>query len=163
MRGDDEGRRRVDLRRSLESEESEDPDLRVLAAAAVSAAGRVLLMREEDEPFRKAWVLPEGYPRPGEPLRVAAVREVAEELGLDVEVEGLLGVYEEFSATASEAKVHWIIVAYRARPTQNPLPRPSREAIDFAWIDPSARWPIVPPVVRRMLDDLAQLRVGWGK
>jgi 8-oxo-dGTP diphosphatase len=114
-------------------------------------------MREEDEPYHHAWVLPQGYPRHGEPLTDAAAREVWEELGLDVEVGDLVGVYEDFS-DADGVRVHWVTVCYQGRPRGGALPRPSHEAIDFAWIDPATPGPAGPPAVRRILADLAHGR-----
>jgi len=132
-----------------------DPALRVLAAAAVEDDGRVLLIREEDEPFRKSWVVPQGDPRPGESLAEAARREAREEVGLDVEIDSLLGVYEAFSPSPTDAPRHWVIVAFRARPVTGSGVRPTPEAIDSAWIHPRAPPRPVPPFVRQMLRDLA--------
>jgi 8-oxo-dGTP diphosphatase len=45
----------------------------------------ILLTRRRVEPFRGQWCLPGGHIDPGEPARVAVVREVQEETGLDFE------------------------------------------------------------------------------
>ncbi len=127
----------------------------MLVAAAVQSDHRVLVMREEGEPYRGSWVLPQGYVQPEETLRDAAAREVGEELGLEVEVGDLLGVYEDFTDEAG-VRLHWITVCYRARPLDRNGPRASAEAIDFAWIDPATPVPASPPVVRRIFADLAR-------
>nr|WP_275588378.1 NUDIX hydrolase [Microlunatus panaciterrae] len=49
--------------------------------------GRVLLC---DTVFKRDWELPGGIVEPGEPPRHAAVREVREELGIDLEITRLL-------------------------------------------------------------------------
>jgi 8-oxo-dGTP diphosphatase len=53
------------------------------------AAGRVLLVKPT---YKRGWDIPGGYVEPGESPRQAAVREVAEELGLDATVGRLLVV-----------------------------------------------------------------------
>ncbi len=150
------GRLEGTLRRSFRYGDARDDRIELLAAVALRVRDRVLLLREEEEPYRGQWVLPQGYPRPGERLEDAAIREVAEELGLDVEVEGLLGVYEEFLEARDDGRpVRRIIVVFRARAVRAPTPRPSREALDFAWVDPASASVPSPSVVRSMLADLA--------
>jgi ADP-ribose pyrophosphatase YjhB (NUDIX family) len=149
--------------RNFRGEESRDVHIELLAAVAVVVEGRVLLLREEDEPYPGLWVLPQGYPHTGERLEDAAVREVAEELDLDVQLEGLLGVYEDFvSRSESRGPVRRLIVCYRAQPARAPAPRPSREALDFAWVDPASASVPSPSVVRAMLADLAVGRAASG-
>ena len=55
--------------------------------------GRVLLHRAEGEPF---WTLPGGRAEHGETAQEALTREMREELGVDVEVERLLWIVENF-------------------------------------------------------------------
>ena len=140
--------------------EESDPSIRVLASVAVLQGAKVLVMKEEDEPFHKSWVLPQGYPRPGETLSAAARRELAEELGLDVQIVGLLGVYDEFEGNSGPAPVHWVIVCFLGHPVGELEPRPSREAIDYAWVDVGARLPNAPAVTERILTDLGRRRPG---
>ena len=72
--------------------DAEKRDLRVNCAGAVvrDAAGRVLLVRRANEPSRGLWSVPGGRIEPGESAREAAVREVREETGLEVELGELL-------------------------------------------------------------------------
>lgn len=60
----------------------EDP--KVAAAALVIQAGRVLLVRRVNEPFRGLWTLPAGFVNSGEDPAIAAARECLEETGLTV-------------------------------------------------------------------------------
>ncbi len=67
-------------------------DLRVAAYAIVSdEQGRVLLAHWA-EGDRSAWTLPGGGLEPGEDPEAAARREVLEETGYQVEIDGILGV-----------------------------------------------------------------------
>ncbi|MFI6694421.1 NUDIX hydrolase [Streptomyces sp. NPDC050433] len=66
----------------------------VVAASAVvtDERSRILLQRRRDNGL---WALPGGGMDLGESLPGAAVREVKEETGLDVEITGLVGTYTD--------------------------------------------------------------------
>lgn len=55
-------------------------------------AGRLLLVRRRNPPSAGLWSLPGGRVEPGEGDADAVVRELAEETGLDVEPQALVGV-----------------------------------------------------------------------
>ena len=59
---------------------------------AVLDGDRILLLRRSTEYGRGNWQIPGGFCEPDETLHEAAIREVKEEAGLDVEVQGLLAV-----------------------------------------------------------------------
>lgn len=71
-----------------------EPNSLVVAASAVvtDGDGRVLLQRRRDNGL---WALPGGALDMDESLPGAAVREVREETGLDVEITGLVGTYTD--------------------------------------------------------------------
>lgn len=136
-----------------------DARVGLLVVAAVVSEGKVLLIREEDEPYRGEWLFPGGYPRPGETLTDAAVREVAEEVGLDVTIDGLLGVVEDLAPEEEKDPARWVIVAYLARPLSAGAPRATPEAIDHAWVDPAAPRDASPAFVRSLLGAVSA-RIG---
>lgn len=75
-------------------------DLLVLPAAGAcirDEKGRILLLRRADGDIRRdgLWSVPGGGIEPGERLDQAAVREVREETGLEVEPVALIGVYSD--------------------------------------------------------------------
>ena len=55
--------------------------------------GRVVLVRRAIEPGFGKWVFPGGYVDRGEHVIAAALREAREEVGLSVEIAGLIDVY----------------------------------------------------------------------
>ncbi len=54
---------------------------------------RVILVRRATNPGAGRWSYPGGYLEKAETLEAGAIRETREETGLDVEINGLLGVY----------------------------------------------------------------------
>ena len=67
-------------------------DPKVAAAVLVEQAGRILLVRRVNEPYRGLWTLPAGFVDAGEDPARAAERECLEETGLSVRVKRVLDV-----------------------------------------------------------------------
>ncbi len=59
----------------------------------IKVEDKIVLIRRKNEPF--GWAIPGGYIDYGESAENAALREAKEETSLDVELEGLLGVYSD--------------------------------------------------------------------
>ena len=55
--------------------------------------GKVLLLKRTYEPFKNYWVLPGGYITYSETPQAAVKREAKEEAGIEVEIQGIVGVY----------------------------------------------------------------------
>lgn len=74
--------------------------------AATNNKGQVLLIRRSKAPAQGAWAIPMGAIEPGESTSQAAVRGAKEETGLDVALEGIVGVFtaNEVHVTATAAK-----------------------------------------------------------
>ena len=70
-------------------------DPKVTAVAVVERDGNVLFIRRILDPGMGRWSLPGGYVDRGEEVARAAEREVMEETGLEVRVEGVVGVYSQ--------------------------------------------------------------------
>ncbi len=67
--------------------------LKVGAAVLIEQDGRLLLLRRSYEPWTGTWMTPAGYVEADEDPRNAAIREVYEETGLEVELGELFDVY----------------------------------------------------------------------
>lgn len=65
-----------------------------VGAVVRDGRGRVLLVRRGNDPGRGLWSVPGGRVEPGEDPRTATLREVEEEAGVRVVLEGLAGTVE---------------------------------------------------------------------
>jgi ADP-ribose pyrophosphatase YjhB (NUDIX family) len=66
---------------------------RVVSSVIVEFDGRIVLQQRAMEPRAGFWTFPGGFLEIGESAEDGAIRETKEEVGLDVTLTGLLGVY----------------------------------------------------------------------
>jgi ADP-ribose pyrophosphatase YjhB (NUDIX family) len=66
---------------------------KVAVGVVIAHEGRLLLNRRAIDPGKGRWSFPSGYVDLGETTTSAAVREVKEETGYEVRLDGLVGVY----------------------------------------------------------------------
>jgi len=83
-------------------------DPKVVAGVIVSLDGKLVMIQRELEPGMGKWTFPAGFVDRGEAVHDAAVREMKEETGLDVELTQLIGVYSRTGDTN-------ILVVYEGR------------------------------------------------
>jgi 8-oxo-dGTP diphosphatase len=55
----------------------------------------VVLVMRKNPPFKGSWALPGGFVEYGETVEIAAIRESKEETGLDIGLDGMVGVYSD--------------------------------------------------------------------
>ena len=101
-------------------------DLRVAAYALITDDQGRLLLPHWSEAAHSGWTMPGGGIDPGEDPADAAVREVFEETGYHVELDGLLGVDSFVIPAAERARpsdrpVHALRIVYRAHITGGEL------------------------------------------
>jgi 8-oxo-dGTP diphosphatase len=105
------------------------------AGAVVHRRGRVLLVRRKNPPNQGKWALPGGLVELGESSQEAAVREILEETGLKVRVEGLLDVQTDLHRDAqSRLEYHYLLVDYLAEPVGGRL-KLNSESSATGWFD----------------------------
>lgn len=54
---------------------------------------KILMLQRTNEPFKDYWVLPGGFINHSETAKEAIKRETKEEIGLDINIDGIIGVY----------------------------------------------------------------------
>jgi 8-oxo-dGTP diphosphatase len=94
-------------------------------------AGRVLLIRRKNEPFKGAYALPGGFVDVGETVEAGCRREVAEETGLAVSALRLVGVYSDPSR---DPRGHTVSVVFAAVLPEGPQPQPGSDAAGAEWV-----------------------------
>jgi 8-oxo-dGTP diphosphatase len=119
------------------------------ASVAVFRRGRVLIARRARAPLVGLYSLPGGVVEIGETLREAALRELAEEVGVEAEIIGFLDHVEAIAREEERVRSHYVIAAFVARWRAGEA-RLSGEVDDLAWIAPEAiaDWPTTPELPR---------------
>ncbi len=103
-----------------------------VVAVIVDEDGRVLLTRRSIPPFLNQWVMPGGKIDLGEPIYDALKREVHEEVGLEIEVDNLIDVFEHL--TPGDENCHFVILYYRCRPLYCDVVRNDHEVAEAVWV-----------------------------
>lgn len=104
--------------------------------ALIHRGGKILLIKRRFEPNKGRWSLPGGLVERGERVEEAALREVKEELGIRVVLEGLMGIANEIIQDENGlVKYHYVLVDFLARPKSEKI-RLNRESSSFRWIRP---------------------------
>lgn len=94
---------------------------------AVVHEGKLLMVRRASRRGRGNWQVPGGFIEPDETIETAAVREVAEEAGVQAEVVGILGIRNRYDPDSGNS----IYVIFVMRPL-NGEPTPDGVEVDQA-------------------------------
>jgi 8-oxo-dGTP diphosphatase len=104
--------------------------------AIVVKDGRVLLARRGKEPSYGLWSVPGGAVHLGETLKAAALREIREECGIEIDLGDVVEIVERMVRDADgRIQYHYVIVDYLARWASGEL-APSPEALEARWVAP---------------------------
>ncbi|GAA2626806.1 NUDIX domain-containing protein [Actinomadura fulvescens] len=125
-------------------------------------AGDILMIRRTDN---GNWALPGGGIDLGESVAQAAVRETAEETGIDCEVTGLVGIYSDprhvIHYTSNDEVRQEFSIVLTAKPVSGNL-RTSSESADVRWVASQdlSQLVMVDSMRRRLTDFLQGPRKG---
>lgn len=116
---------------------------RLRNATATSAGGIVIRYHDgrpelvvgsrRREPDGLTWTLPKGTPQPGETIEQTALREVAEETGLEVRITGTLDSIEYWFVQRG-VRIHKTVHYFLMEPTGGDLARHDREFEQVRWL-----------------------------
>jgi len=98
------------------------------AGVVIEKEGKILLVKRKYEPYKGDWCLPAGFMEYDESPEQCAIRETKEELNVDVELDGLYGVY----SGKDDPRTHAVLVMYWAKVIGGKLkPGDDAEQIEF--------------------------------
>lgn len=112
--------------------------------ALVKHAGQLLLVRRGQPPLQGYWAPPGGHVEIDESVEAAIVREIEEEAGVEVVLDGLAGVY-------SQEHVGVMIVAYRGRVVGGE-PKAGEDAAAVDYFEPGKLPDQPPPAAGTVVD-----------
>lgn len=132
--------------------EHDGPIPRVVVSAVVrDGAGRILLVRRQDD---GSWCCPGGHVDFGETVTEALHREVAEEAGVEIEVERPVGIYSVFGEKAPVPGKHYLAISFACRHAAG-TPRPGADELEARWFSASELPPLRSNHAERIRDALA--------
>lgn len=125
------------------------PDIHVSAAVIVDEAGRVLVVRKQGTSM---FMQPGGKPEAGESAAQTLIRELHEELGLELDEADLQPLGSFVSAAANEPG-HRVIAEAFATSVDPQAVRVQAELAELRWITPDdiATLPLAPLSVEHLL------------
>ncbi len=119
---------------------------RIGVFAVIESEGKILLARRRDIGW---WNLPGGGMEAGETVDDALRREIREEVGLEIHIDYLVGVY-------SKPQKHEVVLTFFCHPASG-TPGPSDEVSEVGWFTPDALpEPLLPKHRQRLQDALRQ-------
>lgn len=103
--------------------------------AIIMHRGTLLLVLRNQAPAEGTWSLPGGRVELGESLTEALEREVREETGLDIDIEGLAGIAERIIPDDSGAiSHHFVICDFYARVRGGTDAQAADDAAEARWV-----------------------------
>jgi 8-oxo-dGTP diphosphatase len=128
-------------------------DPKLAAAVVVERDGLVLMVKRNTEPGLALWSFPGGYVNRGESVEEGAAREVQEETGLRVEINGLVGLF-------SEAGHPVVLAAFDGRVLDGSLSAATHEVQEVGFFPPDALPPLAFPRDVPVLEAWRRMRNG---
>lgn len=102
--------------------------------ALIIENGRLLLIKRGAKPGQGKWSIPGGLVELGEQVKDAAVREVKEECGLDVEVERLIDVFDSITRDRrGRIRYQFVVVNFLAK-IKSGILKNADDVLEARWV-----------------------------
>jgi 8-oxo-dGTP diphosphatase len=124
------------------------------AGVVIEEDNRILLVKRKYEPYKGDWSFPAGFMEYDESPEQCAIREIKEELNVDVELDGLFGVYSGMD----DPRTHAILIMYWAKIKGGEL-KPGDDAEEIGFFAKEE----VPPNIAFLAHRQIIKEFFWGK
>lgn len=125
------------------------PDPKLVTITVAESAGQIVFGRRAIEPGYGLWCLPGGFVNDDEHPAAAAARECAEEVGAEVEIGSVIGIYHIPKPGAQGM----VAIAYGGRITDPAEVRAGQEMLEVALCPPDAAPELAFPTHRAAMRD----------
>ena len=105
-----------------------------VGALILRGDGKLLLAKSPK--WKGGWIIPGGQVEEGETLSAAIIREVKEEVGLDVEVVRLLKIQDAVFSPRFYKRRHFIFIDFLCRTEEREASPDGREITECGWFSP---------------------------
>src|ERR1051326_4088084 len=129
-----------------------------VAAVIEDPAGRVLLCQQSQG--HRLWSLPGGKIRNGEGPLHAAIRDIREEIGTDIEIIDLVGLYQLTGCSSDDELPDVLVHVFRARLDGEATVNAPGRICRLSWHDPGALPAAMTPITRSAISDATAGRAG---
>lgn len=104
--------------------------MKVIVGGIIEKDGKYLLVQEAQEKAYKKWNFPAGHLDFNESLKEGAIREIKEETGCDVELDGVC-----YIANKVLENDLFVMIAFSAKLTNENIKFDKEEILDVKWFD----------------------------
>jgi 8-oxo-dGTP diphosphatase len=97
--------------------------------------GKVILVKRSKEPGKGYWALPAWLTKYGEKVEETAIRETKEETGLEIKLQGLVGVYDILKKDKKgRTRYHYVSVCFKGKEIGGKL-KTGTDVEEVRWFD----------------------------
>jgi len=141
-------------------------DFILAACAIIRKNNEILLAKKIEKPhpagLEGKWHLPGGVVKVGETLEEALKREMREEIGIEIEINELVGVGNSFNPNWKGKRNYAVLVYFECFPKSEKF-RPSDDIVEVKWVKGEEIYKHLKDIERILGDDVKKYldKLGW--